>query len=97
VQKTIAAYVALIACLVVCACARTSATTWGWSSWYRQGGGGLGFGQEFENQRSTCLSQMNITDPAHVAVDSSQETGFIECMNAAGWCTQLWSCNKPGA
>jgi hypothetical protein len=40
---------------------------------------------------------MGITDPAQIAVDSSQETGFIQCMNAAGWCTQLWNCNKPGA
>ena len=97
-MKQIAVSIACsLALAAVFACARTSATTWGWSSWYRQGGGGLGFGQAFENQRNTCLSQMDITDPAQVAVDSPQETGFIQCMNAAGWCTQLWNCNKPGA
>jgi len=97
-MKRIAVSIACaLALAALCACARTSATTWGWSSWYRQGGGGLGFGQAFENQRNTCLSQQGISDPTQVVVDSPQETGFIECMNAAGWCTQLWSCNKPGA
>jgi hypothetical protein len=97
-MKRIAVRVACaLALAALCACARTSATTWGFSSWYRQGAGSLGFGQAFENQRNTCLSEMGITDPAQVAVDSPQETGFLQCMNAAGWCTQLWNCNKPGA
>jgi len=93
-MKRIAA--SLACAFALCACARTSATTWGFSSWYREGGGSLGFGQAFENQRNTCLSQMDITDPAQVAVDSSAERGFVQCMNASGWCTQLWDCSMPG-
>jgi hypothetical protein len=92
-----AASAALLSLLLLCGCARTVATTWGFSSWYRQGAGSLGFGGAFETQRDTCLSQAGISDPAGVAVDSPQETAFIECMNAAGWCTEMWDCEKPGA
>jgi len=95
-RKLFATSSALLAIACLCACARTSATTWGFSSWYRRFGGSGGWGEAFEHQRNTCLSEMDITDPAQVAVDSPQETGFIQCMNLAGWCTQLWNCNKPG-
>ena len=95
-RRSLALSLALLSLGVASACARTSATTWGWSSWYREGGG-LGDLGDFEAVRSTCLSQLSSTDPAAVAPDSSQETQFIECMNASGWCTQLWSCEKPGA
>jgi hypothetical protein len=86
----------LLGVLLLCACARSSATTWGYSSWYRNGGAD-GFMGAFEMQRNTCLSELQVQDTASIQPDSPQETQFIECMNAAGWCTQMWDCNKPGA
>ena len=82
------ALAALFACVT-----RSPATTWGWSSWYLRGG----FGDEdmFKGQRDTCLSQMDVKDPVSITLDSPAENGFVQCMNAAGWCTQLWNCNKP--
>jgi hypothetical protein len=96
VRRTVAATLTLLGIALACACARTSATTWGWSSWYRAGGA-LGDLAAFQAQRSTCLSQLQVSDEAAIQPDSPQETQFLECMNASGWCTQLWSCEKPGA
>ena len=75
-------------------CAVSSpATSWGWSSWYRRfGTGGMG---TFATQRNTCLHQMGITDPERVEVRSSEDVGFVHCMNAAGWCSQVWECDAP--
>jgi hypothetical protein len=75
-------------------CASTSpATSWGWSSWYRRSGTGSASG--FRSQRATCLSQMGVTDPERVEPRSSQDVGFVQCMNAAGWCNQVWECRAP--
>lgn len=74
---------------------RQAATTWGYSHWYEQGGGSLG---EFEQQQRSCLAQIGAaTDAASITPNSPQEDSFIECMNAAGWCTNAFGCNKPGA
>ncbi|HEX5067190.1 MAG TPA: hypothetical protein VFY49_13810 [Myxococcota bacterium] len=94
-RKTLASFLVFLALAAAFACARTVATTWGYSSWYlREGFGDMGM---FENQRNTCLSQLQVPDTATLAVGSPQETQFIQCMNASGWCTQMWDCNKPGA
>lgn len=94
-KRSLAILVGLSSLALLAACARTSATTWGWSSWYRRGGfGDMG---AFEAQRSTCLAQLGTSDPASIQPQSPQETQFIQCMNGSGWCTQLWDCNKPGA
>jgi hypothetical protein len=74
---------------------RSAVTTWGYSHWYREGGGGMG---SFESQRRRCLEEAGITkDPASVAPDSAVEDAFIACMNGAGWCTSDFNCSKPGA
>jgi hypothetical protein len=84
---------AFLVVLALAACARTVATTWGYSSWYlREGFGDMGM---FESQRNTCLSQLQVPDPDGLAPGSRQETQFIQCMNAAGWCSQMWDCNAP--
>jgi hypothetical protein len=82
--------------LLLLSCApRSAITTWGWSSWVRQGGGGeMG---AFETQRQQCLEQAGVSDPASVQPDSSAETRYLECMNGAGWCTTDFGCEKPGA
>jgi hypothetical protein len=83
-----------IASASACA-ARTAVTTWGWSSWVREGGGGeMG---AFDAQRRQCLEQVGVTDPARVQPDSVTEDQFLQCMNGAGWCTTAFGCRKPGA
>ena len=84
---------AVASLLLLGGCTRTVATTWGWSSWYRRDGAGAQ--STFQTQRSSCLSEVGVPDPAKILPDSPQETQYIQCMNAAGWCTQLWHCNKP--
>jgi hypothetical protein len=84
----------LVSILLLGGCARTVATTWGYSSWYRRGGAGAM--STFETQRGTCLSELGVPDPTKLQPDSPQETQFLLCMNSAGWCTQLWNCNRPG-
>jgi hypothetical protein len=74
-------------------CAHTPATSWGWSSWYQRFGTGNKPG--FESQRATCLAQMGVNDPDAVELRSSQDVGFVQCMNAAGWCNQVWECRAP--
>ena len=73
---------------------RSPATLWGWSSWYLRSGI-QGSMRSFESQRATCLSQMGVTDPESVEIRSSKEVGFVQCMNAAGWCNQVWGCRAP--
>jgi len=83
--------------LVAGACAaRMAATTWGYSHWHqRLGGGSMG---EFEEHQKRCLEQIGVGgDPASVEPDSPQEDAFLECMNAAHWCTNEFNCDKPGA
>ena len=80
--------------LAECGCAaHAPATSWGWSSWYRS----FGFGDQssFKSQRATCLSRMGVTDPEGVELRSSEDVGFVQCMNAAGWCNQVWECRAP--
>ena len=92
-RRTAASCLALLALAAGFGCARTVATTWGYSSWYlRDGFGDMGM---FENQRNTCLSQLQVPDPAALAPGSTGETQFIQCMNAANWCSQMWDCNAP--
>ncbi len=86
-----------IALLCALGCApRQAVTTWGYSHWYVEGGGGeMG---AFEDQQKQCLDRLGIEgDPASVAPDSPQENEFLECMNGSGWCTQAYGCDKPGA
>ena len=86
----------LLALLLVaqCSCAaRSPATSWGWSSWYMRSG--FGNQRSFESQRATCLSQMGVTDPEQVELRSSEDVGFVQCMNAVGWCNQVWECRAP--
>jgi hypothetical protein len=46
----------------------------------------------------TVLDQIGASsDPASVVPNSPEESAFLECMNAADWCTDLHACNKPGA
>jgi hypothetical protein len=91
VQKAVAACLALFAL----ACTPTVATTWGYSSWYRRGSPGAGDMGAFEAQRNTCLSELQVPDPAALAPRSREERQFLQCMNAAGWCTQMWDCDSP--
>ena len=86
-----------IVCFVVSlwGCAQTASTTWGYSGWYREDGAGME--SQFENQRNSCLASLGLTDPSTVQVNSSQDNAFIECMNGAGWCSDQYQCNKPGA
>ena len=49
----------------------------------------------FKSQRATCLSQMGVADPERVELRSSDDVGFVQCMNAAGWCNQVWECRAP--
>ena len=91
-KKALAGCLALVALF---ACAQTVATTWGYSSWYQRAG--AGDMRMFENQRNTCLSQLQVPDPAALAPGGREELQFLQCMNAAGWCTQMWDCNRPGA
>ena len=92
-QKIFAVCLALTACLAAGGCARTVATTWGYSSWYRQFSPGAGDMGAFEIQRNTCLSELQVPDPAALAPGGREERQFLQCMNAAGWCTQMWDCN----
>jgi hypothetical protein len=94
--RIVASSVLVCAGLAIASCApRTAATTWPWSDWYREGGGGeMG---PFEQQRRACLTQVGISEPGAVAPDSSAENAYIICMNAAGWCTENFNCEKPGA
>ncbi len=82
--------------LLVGGCApRHAVTTWGYSHWYRQGGGEMG---GFEDQRRLCLERIGSPqDPASVRPNSPEENHFLECMNDAGWCTSSFGCEKPGA
>lgn len=74
---------------------RQAATAWGYSHWYdRYGGASMG---AFEKQQKQCLGQIGVADPADVVPDSPEENAFIGCMNAAGWCTQEFACEKPDA
>ena len=92
-RRPVALFLALLALAGASACARTVATTWGYSSWYlRNGFGDL---RMFEIQRNTCLSELQVPDPSALAPGSPSETQFIQCMNAAGWCSQMWDCNAP--
>ena len=87
----------VLAASLLLACATSAPlTTWPYSSWYddRGGGGSLG---EFKAARQGCLAQLGIADPETVAHDSPTENSFLMCMNAAGWCTNAYRCEKPGA
>lgn len=85
----------LLALLAAGCAPRQALTTWGYSSWYRQGGGEMG---AFERQRRLCLEQIGAeADPAAVRPDSPEEDRFLVCMNSAGWCTEAYACQKPGA
>lgn len=82
--------------LALAACAtRHAVTTWGYSHWYDEfGGGSMG---SFEKAQKQCLEQAGAAaDPAAVAPDSAEENAFIECMNGAHWCTSAYHCAKPG-
>ncbi len=77
------------------ACApRTATTTWAYSSWTKKyGGGSLG---AFKKTRGECQEQEGIADPKAVEPNSEEETRFLRCMNAAGWCTYSFKCEKRG-
>jgi hypothetical protein len=83
----------LFLALAALGCSHRPATSWGWSAWYQRFGTGNKLG--FESQRATCLSQMGVEDPEQVEIRSSQDVGFVQCMNAAGWCNQVWQCHAP--
>lgn len=76
--------------------ARQPVTTWGYSHWYqRDGAGSMGV---FEQHQKACLEQVGVAgDAPGVAPESREENEFVECMNAAGWCTEQFECSKPGA
>jgi len=86
----------LLALALLLACGTpTPMTTWPYSTWYaRDGGSSLG---AFERAHRSCLEELDITAPEGVEHDSPTEDGFIRCMNAAGWCSNSYHCNKPGA
>jgi hypothetical protein len=87
----------LVVTVVAPACApRHAATTWPYSRWYeRYGAGELG---GFEADQRRCLQKVGAGDnPASVTPNSPEEDAFLECMNAANWCTDAFHCNKPGA
>lgn len=67
-------------------------TTWWYSDWTSKVGAGKG---AFEDARNACLAKLGISDPAAVESNSPEETRFLECMNAANWCTNAYGCNKP--
>lgn len=78
----------------LCGCAgHAPATSWGWSSWHLRNGSGSE--RWFESQRATCLAQMGVTDPEAVELRSPQDVGYVQCMNAVGWCNQVWGCRAP--
>ena len=87
---------ALSAASLLLACASSAPiTTWPYSSWVEKyGAGSLG---DFKRVREGCLAQLGIAEPASVAQDSPTEDQFLQCMNAAGWCTERYGCEKPGA
>lgn len=68
-------------------------TVWGYSDWYRKGAPGM-MGT-FESQRKACLEQAGIADPGSVEPNSPVEWRFVQCMNAAQWCTSAYNCEKP--
>jgi hypothetical protein len=73
---------------------RQALTTWGYSHWYREGGGEMG---AFEDQRQICLQKIGSSqDPAAVLPNSPEEARYVACMNGAGWCTTTFACQKPG-
>jgi len=71
----------------------TPMTTWPYATWYARDGA-RGHGQ-FERDRRSCIEELEIAEPEHIAHDSPAEDGFIRCMNAAGWCNNAYHCNKP--
>lgn len=91
-QRLAALLLALQALAGASACTPTVATTWGYSSWYRRGGA-VGDLRMFEIQRNTCLSELEVPDPASLTPGGREERQFLQCMNGAGWCSQMWDCN----
>jgi hypothetical protein len=90
------AHYCLLALALLLGCGTpTAMTTWPYATWYaRDGASSLG---GFERAHRSCLEELDITDPGGVAHDSPPEDGFIRCMNADGWCSNAYHCNKPGA
>ena len=79
--------------LAGCGTPRSSATTWEYSRWSRQGGGEK---REFQAERSVCLERIKAAaSPGAVSADSAQERQFLACMNGAGWCTDSFGCDPP--
>ena len=91
-RRSIPLLAVVLAALWSCA-GHAPATSWGWSSWYMRTG--MGSERGFKSQRTTCLSQLGVTDPEAVELRSSQDVGYVQCMNAAGWCNQVWGCSAP--
>lgn len=92
-RKALATCVLATAAISI-ACTQTSTTTFGYSSWFREGAPGER--GAFESQRSQCLEQAGIADPNGVVPGSPEENRFLSCMNDAEWCTSEYSCRKPG-
>ena len=84
-----------LVCAIGCG-PRTAATTWGYSHWYdRSGPASMG---SFEDHQKSCLEQVGVAgDPTNVVPNSAAENEFFECMHDAGWCTQAYHCDSPGA
>lgn len=84
----------VVSILALAGCApRSSATTWEYSRWSRQGGGEK---RAFQAERSICLERIkSAASPGAVRPDSAQEQQFLACMNGAGWCTDAFGCDPP--
>jgi hypothetical protein len=84
--------IAIATAAVMMGCATTTpATEWYYSSWIAKDG--MPAEINFDQSRKACLAQGDITDPAAVAVGGDQERRFLECMDAAGWCTAAHGCD----
>ena len=95
-QRHFAALLAPLLLALGCA-PRTAVSTWPYTSWYSKRGTGKGE-LGFERARRDCLEEASIREaPESLAPDSLEEQSFRLCMNDAGWCTNLFHCDKSGA
>ncbi|MGI9591703.1 MAG: hypothetical protein ACR2P8_10080, partial [Myxococcota bacterium] len=63
---------------------------WYYSSWISMDG--VATEASFDEARATCLARSGVSEPAAVEPGSDKEREFIECMEAARWCTAAQGC-----
>jgi hypothetical protein len=89
-SRLILTVLGIAAVLLGCA-AKAPVTDWYYSSWVSKDGAASK--ASFEEARTTCLAQSGVRDPAAVPIGGETEQEFIECMDAARWCTAARGCD----